>query len=582
MLCFRKIILIAGIFGALTCEMTQCKGTATSLGKETAEATYHQLPSFYDKLPQTPKGGTFYDLLRGDPKTINPILNTEAFSSQVSGALFMSLMNLDPENLNFLPALATSYKISADKLSYTFFLNPEATWDDGSQVTSEDVEFTLNTILNPATHAAMQRSYWEGISIKVHDKTTFTFKVPEVKFNTLINLSGFQPVQKKQFANTKNFNEDPGILNPVGNAAYKLTKYMRSQQIEFTRKKNWWGYNYKHFAQTYNFDSIILKIIPDINLSYERFIRGEIHSLQFTSEIWSTKVTNIDRDKYAFSLKKTEKKLRALQLTNDTPKPYMYIGLNLKNPIFKDVNTRKALAHLIDYEKMSEKVFFNLWTQCFSPFGSQSLNSAPELRDKHNRIQFDRAKAIQILKQSGWQLNKQNLLSKMIDGKMNNFEFTLEVPSIAPALLKISQIFQEDLKKTGIKMNIKAVEWNSLLSSLEEKKFEAVIIGWRSSLFPDPKQIFHSSSAERGGSNYISYANPKVDSLILNANRELDIQKRALIMQEINRILYADQVYLFLFEQKFALEGLNAKIKTHYPIAKYENGTGSDRYYFSR
>lgn len=269
-------------------------------------------------------------------------------------------------------------------------------------------------------------------------------------------------------------------------------------------------------------------------------------------------------------------------MKNKSPKPYSFIGWNFKNPLFQDVKTRTALSHLVDYKKIIEKVYYNLNIQSTSPFGSFTENSAPDLRKKDKIISFDKLKALNLLKEAGWKNEGSGFLYKEINGKKTPFEFSLETNTGNPSRLKIAQIIKEDFKNAGIKVNIRATEWNSFLDNISKRKFDAVILGWTGSIFPNPKQIWDSSSEKDEGSNFISYNNPKIDELIKIANLEFNSKKRNEIMQEINRIIYADQPYTFLAEGYYILEGLNSKISSPRWVAPYEGGAASDMFYLSK
>ena len=91
---------------------------------------------------------------------------------------------------------------------------------------------------------------------------------------------------------------------------------------------------------------------------------------------------------------------------------------------------------------------------------------------------------------------------------------------------KYMTIYKEDLKKAGIDMEIKVVEWNTFVKALDEKKFDAVMLGWSGgSIDLDPKQIWHSTSNGPNGSNFINYSNKEVDKLIDDGRQELNKEK---------------------------------------------------------
>ncbi|WP_158998198.1 ABC transporter substrate-binding protein [Pigmentibacter ruber] len=548
-----------------------------SSAHSSAEYSYQKKTNYYETMPPAKKGGVLHFPISSDPKVMNPLLSDDTASSAVEGYLWLSLFSIDPETLEFIPNLAKDFKVSADKKNYTFTLYESAKWQDGSSVTTDDIKFSFDTLMDTKTHAAALRSFFEGVTLKIIDKQSFVFSISEPRFDTLNVLASFTPIQKKQFENTKDFNLDKGIMNPVGNAAYIFDKFLRSQKIIFKRNKNWWAKDLPHFKNRFNPDEIILDIIPDPNLTYEKFLKGDVDQISFTAEQWHNKVTNIDKNK--FGTKQNEKPIWSLKVKNKFPKPYNYIAWNLKNSLFSDVKTRTALSYLVDYNKILEKIFFNLYTQSTSPFGSFTENSAPELRSKQNIISFNKEKAISLLKEAGWKNDGSGILTRNINGKIEKFEFNLDINSNNTTRQKIAEIVKENFKSVGIKVNIRSYEWNTFLDLINKRKFEAVILAWTGSLFPNAKQIWDSESESNEGSNFVSYSNPKVDELIKKANIEFNSAKRQKIMQEINRIIYHDQPYTFIAEVNYVLEGLNSKIYSSRWIANYESGAASDLFY---
>ncbi len=306
--------------------------SGSAFASNTGEFSYTKKPTFYDTLPSVKKGGILHIPVSSDPKVMNPLLSDDTASSVVEGFLWLSLFSHDPETLEFIPNLAKHFQVSADKKDYTFTLYENAKWQDGTAVTADDVKFTFDTLMNTKTHAAALRTFYEGITLTVINKLKFKFHVEEPKFDTLNVLASFNPIQKKQFENSKDFNSDKGIMNPIGNAAYIFDKFLRSQKIIFKRNKNWWAKDLPQFKNRFNPDEIVLDIIPDPNLTYEKFLKGDIDQISFTAEQWQNKVSNIDKNK--FGNKQNEKKIWTLKVRNKFPKPYNYIAWNLKSSYF--------------------------------------------------------------------------------------------------------------------------------------------------------------------------------------------------------------------------------------------------------
>jgi peptide/nickel transport system substrate-binding protein/microcin C transport system substrate-binding protein len=177
------------------------------------------------------------------------------------------------------------------------------------------------------------------------------------------------------------------------------------------------------------------------------------------------------------------------------------------------------------------------------------------------------------LRKKGWaDSDKDGVLDKVIDGKKTPFRFTLFYANKDNEKYWI--LFQSDLKRAGIQLELQQLEWNALIKKVDEKDFDTIAMGWGGGAVDlDPKQIWHSSSSAKGGSNYISYNNPEVDRAIDKARGELDKKKRIPLLQDVYRKIAADVPYIFLFNDKFGFYGHTARIQMEKPARTYAIGT---------
>ena len=133
------------------------------------------------------------------------------------------------------------------------------------------------------------------------------------------------------------------------------------------------------------------------------------------------------------------------------------------------------------------------------------------------------------------------ILDKVIDGKKTKLSITILEPN--KEFVKYLTMYKEDAKKAGVEINVKLIEWNAFLKLLDERKFQAVRLGWGAgSVDWDPKQIWHSES-QKGGSNFIGYKNPEVDKLIDEARTILDFEKRQKVLRKVFKLIADDVPY---------------------------------------
>ena len=150
--------------------------------------------------------------------------------------------------------------------------------------------------------------------------------------------------------------------------------------------------------------------------------------------------------------------------------------------------------------------------------------------------------------EAGWKdTNGDGLRDK--NGKI--FQFTLLFSAGNERAEKIGLIYQEDLKKAGIKLDLRRLEWAVFLQQMGEWQFDAVCLSWALSFDMDPYQIWHSSQAKlKNSSNAIGYENPEADKIIEIARQEFDPQKRRILYQKLHRMIYEDYPVVFLLAPK--------------------------------
>jgi peptide/nickel transport system substrate-binding protein/microcin C transport system substrate-binding protein len=259
------------------------------------------------------------------------------------------------------------------------------------------------------------------------------------------------------------------------------------------------------------------------------------------------------------------------KVENLQSKSYGYIGWNMTRDMFKDKKVRRGLAMMMNREEMNKKFRFGMSLPATGPWYQQSEYADPKIK----AIAFDPKKAVALFKEAGWtDSNKDGVLDK--DGKA--FEFSLFFAN--KDTQKYWVLYQEDLKKVGIKMNLQLLEWNALLKTLDERKFDAVALGWGGgSVDLDPKQIWHTDSMKDGGSNRVAYSNKEVDKLIEEGAAELDKKKRVQIYRKVYALIAEDAPYAFMFNDKFILYAVNKQIGL--PKDTYKFAVGTDYWWMT-
>jgi peptide/nickel transport system substrate-binding protein len=493
-----------------------------------------------------------------DPEQLNPLTSNDAGASSILGYIFQGLLTRDPRTLELKPLLAESRPvISADKLTYTFKIRRDATFQDGHPLTGEDVLFSIKAIKCPLVNAPFLRVYYASVvDAELVDDYTIRFVTKEPYFLNENVLGGIdvlprhyydpdnllkdvtvrelnretsrQPDNSKRFADhfNKSYNR-----RPMGSGPYKFQSWKTGQEVMLVRDQNYWGNGKRGIDQPY-LDVYRYRIINNPDAALVRLKSGGLDTmnLQPLQHLRQTRSKRFQKDYQ--------------KLLYFSP-GFTYIGWNNALPIFQDKRVRRAMTHLTNRKQMVKAILFGLGKVIDSPI----YRFRPEYDESLVSIPYDPQKALGLLGEAGWKdTDGDGLLDKVIDGKSTPFRFEIKFNSGNTIRKSVVLTLQDELKKHGITVTVRQLDWTIFLDDVRNHKFDAMVLGWAMSVNePDAFQVWHSSQADNKGSNMISYKNSRVDKILENYRREFDPKKRSELYREFQRILHDEQPYTFLF-----------------------------------
>ena len=496
-----------------------------------------------------------------DAEKLNPVVTNDATAEDIYTLIFEGLNDMNYENYEQIPRIASLAEVSEDLLNYNYKLNKNVNFSDGKPLTGEDVIFTMKAIKNPLCDDAALRNYYEKVErVELVDGDPYTVRMvmntpywmaiysnsdfsilpkhildPEGltdKYNWQ-EVKDFEKAKKNpnivkfaDFLNSQEVSREPKFV--VGSGPYKLEKWETGQAIILARNENYWNR-----ANIPNYpDKIVFKIIQDNSASVVAAKNKEIDLMYVVVPLdFYRNLSNANE----FGLNR---------ITPSEP-AFSYIGWNNNSPLFSDKKVRLALSYLVDRKTLIDKIAFGYGVPIQSPIyykQTKFLNAdLPE-------IKFDPEKAKQLLAEAGWiDSDGDGVLDKMIDGKKVDFKFTFLL-NTNPTRQQTCLVIIDDLKKVGIQAGLQQLEWSVYLDKIKKHEFDATYGAWVLGVVPmDPYQIFHSSQSKGEGSNYVSYNNPVSDSLIEAYRNEIDENKRIEIIKKWQQVIYDDQAYTFLW-----------------------------------
>jgi peptide/nickel transport system substrate-binding protein len=471
-------------------------------------------------LPSSKKNQVLILNLGADPSNFNPVLSTDSVASTIESRVFNGLLKMN-DDLELELDLAESYRLLDDGLRYRFHLKKGVKWHDGHPFTAHDVKYTFEIILNPKTNTVRRSNFVIGgkpLLFNVIDTHTIDIVLPELFSPALIRLSS--AIIPKHILEKVDINKAAFNRHPIGTGPFRFVAYKSGQFVKLTR-------NDHYFGQRPKLTDILFKVIPDNNTAVLSFEKGELDSSSIPP-----------KEKKRFQSKSQ------MTLYSYTPLSYTYLGFNLKHRFFKDSKVRQAIAYAINKNALLNGVLKGQGKVANIP-SSPVLWSYPK-NESFPTYDYNPQKSEQLLQEAGFVKNKAGVYEKEGDP----FEFLLLTNKGNKEREKTAKIIQQFLKKVGITMSIRIMEWSSFLkivNSLDDPKpYDAVILGWSLGIDPDSYSIWHSSQYPKGF-NFIGYNNKTVDQLLIAGRREMDKEKRKVIYHQLYGHIARDVPYLFLF-----------------------------------
>lgn len=436
-----------------------------------------------------------------DYTAINPALYEHG---EINALLFAGLTAHD-ENNRVVPGLAEDWSFDEDSLTYTFDLRQGLTFHDGEPLTSDDVKFTLEAILDEKNQSEIISNYTDIEEISCPDSTTVKIRLSQVNvaFPDYMSI-GILPkhlLEGKDLA-TCDFNQ-----NPVGAGSYMLESWDQGQAITM---KKFDGY----YDGPANIEQVIFKIVPDTDAKAMQISAGELDMAQITA-------------KTASGIEETGKyEVYQMDTADYRAIAYNFAGCDLfrENPELAGM-----LSYAIDREAIVKSVLLDEGEVAYSPLQKGAYNN-----DQINTFAYDPEKAESLLQSSGWQKGEDGYYEK--DGKQ--LSFVISAMSDDQVRVDMAKMCANQLQKIGVNAQAEAKP------SLDWENQDCCIIGWGSPFDPDDHtyKVFSTGA----GDNYTGYSNTQVDEILSDARSTNADNVRKQLYQQFQEELTENMPYTFI------------------------------------
>ena len=399
-----------------------------------------------------------------------------------------------------------------------FRLRPGIRWQDGASFTSDDVLFTYEAIMNDAVASPRKPDFTliqeiltpDPLQVIVRYRRPYSPALNSWRMS-IIPAHILRPHPPTWWA--ENFNR-----RPVGTGPYRLAEWRTNEFLRLERNPDYWR------APGPWLDSVVFRVLPDpltLRLAFEtRMV-----------DFWGV-------DPWAVSSFQKDPRFEIFTAPSSS---YTYVGWNLRRPLFQDLRVRRALAHAINVPQMIEFLLYGYGVQSTGIFTPQMWFFDPAVQP----IPYDKEQARALLAEAGWSPGADGILVR--EGE--RFSFTLITNNANEVRRDIATLIQDDLRQIGIEMRIELYEWAVFITRyVNRQDFDALVLGWN---LPqddfDQFQIWHSSQTNPEQLNMVGYKNPTVDRLLEDIRQEFNREKILSYASEMQRTIFQDQPYLFLF-----------------------------------
>ncbi len=477
------------------------------------------------------------------PSTLHPLIDSMLAKSYVLGMTRRPLTAYDQEWQLIcllcveLPTIENGLAVpeelpdGGEGIAVTYQIHPEATWGDGTPVTSADAVFTWEVGRHPQSGVVAFEGFRRVLSIDVIDNKIFTLHVDRITFDynaaggfRLLPAHLERPIFEDDPAEYRNrtlFNADP--TNPgLGFGPYRIAEVSPGSHMVLVPNPTWYG-------PRPAFGRIVLRVIENTAAVEANLLSGAVDTMADDLGLALDQALVFER--------------RHGDRFNVMFKPgliYEHIDLNLENPILQDPRVRKALIHAIDREAISQQLFAG-----HQPVADASVSPLDRVYSEDvPTYPYDPELAAALLDEAGWTLGADGVRSNA-DGERLSLEFMTTAGNRSREL--VQQVLQSQWADAGIEARIRNEPARVFFGeTVSKRKFTGLaMFAWLSSPESVPRTTLYSDQIPTpengwGGQNYTSYRSPEMDELIDAIEIELDPEARKALWRSLQALYAGD------------------------------------------
>ena len=482
--------------------------------------------------PKAKKGGTYYGFLTSFPVTFRAVgpNSNSGFRGYLDEGQ-MGLLSRHPNTKNFLPSLATHWAVAKDNKTVYYKLDKRAKWSDGTPVTAEDFLFKIEFMRSPHIVAPWYNTYYteEIEKVVVHSPEVISVVSGKEHMKTLLlAATSISPAHKSFYKLDKDWVKNYNWKVAPVTGPYRISSWKHGKYVTLKREKNWWAKDDKYYKGTNNFDTIHLKVIPEMESVWQNFITGKLTSHGLTmASYYHEKARGKVFDKGY---------IKKLWFYTDAATYPNILWINKTREPWSDKNIRYAFAHALNFDKVNEKLLRGEYIRQNAFAGGHDNYDNSKIKAR----EFSIEKAESFMKLSGWSKGDDGYWQK--DGKKLTVKILLTNSLHQDRVV----LLKEEARKAGFDIEINLQEGATGYKTIMEKSYDILWAAWNGAKFPPPRywQYFHSEQAIKQSNNFTMTSDPELDKLIDSYKETFNEEKKQKLSQEILQFIHDDGAFI--------------------------------------
>jgi len=504
-------------------------------------------------------GGRLVVALRGEPKTLNPLIAVDTRSREVIGVMQADLVHINRATQLTEPALAKSWKVSPNGLEYTLVLRQGIKFSDGQQLDADDVLFTFRVYLDESVHASQRDFLIVGgkpVVVRKLDAQTVIFQLAKTYGAGERIFDGVAILPRHLLE--KPYQE--GKLGQMGTLAtaanqwaglgpFRLKEYLAGQRLVLERNPYYWKTDAKGNRLPY-LDELVYLFVQNADAQVLKFQSGETDVI---SQTGAENFAALSRQQHGYTMTDAGPGLEYYFLFFNLSEPGERTPAEIqqKQKWFREVKFRQAVSAAVDRDAIVRLVYQGHGAPLWGLVAPGNRRWANE-KLPHPPRSLDRARA--LLKEGGFSWsNAPGGESTLLDAEGKPVEFSIVTSSSNANFSKIAALIQDDLKQLGMRVQVVPLEFRSLLDRVtQSKEYEACVMGL-ASYDADPNSDMNVWLSS-GGTHFWnpSQAHPatpweaEIDRLMEEQMWASTFEQRKKLYDRAQEILAEEQPIIFL------------------------------------